>query len=84
MYPTFLHGKNATAAIRASQRPLVMNWIEAVDVHSNGYFRRRCVDHEVEALGLRSAELGARGVPVPIDELVSAFGLVLRVVCDPL
>jgi hypothetical protein len=51
-----------------------MNWIEAVDVHSgaNGCFRRRCVDHEVEALGLRSAELGARGVPVPIDELVSA------------
>ena len=60
VHPTFLLGKNATAAIRASQRPLVMNWIEAVDVHSgaNGCFRRRCVDPEVEALGLRSAELG--------------------------
>ena len=34
VHPTFLLGKNATAAIRAFQRPLVMNWIEAMDDHS--------------------------------------------------
>ena len=38
-----------------------MNWIEAVDVHSllgaNGSSRRHGVDPEVEAPGLRSAEL---------------------------
>jgi hypothetical protein len=43
--------------------PFVMNWIEAVDVHSgaNGCFRRRCVDPEVEALGLRSVRPSAHG-----------------------